>query len=330
MADIRTSLMGISLNSPVILGASSLTHRIENVKKAADAGVGAIVIHSIFQEQIELDRLELDEELNIGSEIYPESLTYFPHMDSAGSREHIMLVEQIRSMVDIPLIGSLNATRVGEWVSYANQLQNAGCNALELNLYAVETNLSVSCIDIEKRSLDVIAAVKDVVSIPVSVKLSPFYTSIAGFVSEVVKAGADAVVLFNRFYQPFIDVNKQAIDIRIDLSRPEDTRLPLRWIAILSNAIKTDFVANSGVHSGADVVRHILAGACATQVVSALYQHGIDNIAEMNRQLADWMDIKGYNKIEEFRGKLSKGHIEGDAWAFERAQYISAILGHSK
>ncbi|MCX6345813.1 MAG: dihydroorotate dehydrogenase-like protein [Armatimonadetes bacterium] len=337
MADISTSYMGILFKSPVIVGACSISHKIDNIKKAEEAGAGAIVIHSLFQEQIEYERLELDEELSLGADIYAESLTYLPHMEHSGAREHVMWVEQARKEVSFPMIGSLNATSVGEWVGYAKLLEDAGCDALELNLYSVETHPEVTCTDIESRSLEVVADVKSVVKIPVAVKLSPFYTSTAHFVSKVVEAGADGVVLFNRFYQPNIDPEKEALDIRLDLSRPEDNRLPLRWIAILSGIIDTDFVAGTGVYGGLDVVRQILAGARATQSVSALLSHGIAHVAVMNEELEAWMERKGYKSIEEFRGKLSKEGVsgkgfpettEGDPRAFERAQYISALLQH--
>ncbi len=346
MADIGTSFMGIKLKSPVIVGACSISNKIDNIKKAEEAGAGAIVIHSLFQEQIEYERLELDEELTLGANRYSESLTYLPHMEHAGAREHVMWVENTRKEVSFPMIGSLNAHSVGEWVSYARQLEDAGCDALELNLYSVETHPQVGCMDIENRSLEVVANVKSIVKIPVAVKLSPFYTSTACFVAKVVKAGADGVVLFNRFYQPNIDPEKEALDIRLDLSRPEDNRLPLRWIAILSGIIDTDFVASTGVYSGLDVAKQILAGARATQSVSALLSHGIAHVADMNDELKAWMERKGYKSIDEFRGKLSKEGVsgkgfpeitgtagfpkttEGDPKAFERAQYISALLQH--
>lgn len=326
MADIGTTLMGLKLSSPVIVGASTFSRKTDNITKAEDAGAGALVIHSLFQEQIELEREELDEALTAGAESFAEALTYFPHMEHAGAREHIMWVEQARKRVGFPLIGSLNASSMGDWVGYAKQLQEAGCDALELNLYSIETDPAETCGEIEERALEIISTVKELVAIPISVKLSPFYTSIANFVSKAVDAGADAVVLFNRFYQPYIDPDTEKLDVKVDLSRSEDARLPLRWIALLSDRIQADFVANTGIHTGADVVSQLLAGAKAAQCVSALYLHGLDYIGEMNREISDWMDAKGYRSIDDFRGKLSKRSIEGDPRAFERAQYVRAIL----
>ncbi|MCE5314774.1 MAG: dihydroorotate dehydrogenase-like protein [Armatimonadota bacterium] len=327
MADISTSYMGIELASPVIVGASTWSRKIEHIKRAEDAGAGALVIHSLFQEQIELETEELDEELGAHGEEFPEALSYFPHMEHAGPREHVMWVENARRAVAMPLIGSLNATSVGEWVRYARQLEEAGCNALELNLYSVETNPDKTSSDIEKQALDVIATVKNEVSVPVAVKLSPFYTSLANFARRVVESGADGLVIFNRFYQPFIDPDNERADISLDLSRQEDTRLPLRWIGILSSALDVDLAASTGVHTGKDVIRHILAGAKAVQCVSTLYQNGLGRISEMNNDLAGWMDSHGYGDLEDFRGELNRRNI-GDPYAFERAQYVQLLMGH--
>ena len=327
MANLTTSFMGIELSSPVIVGASTFSRRTDNIKKAQDAGAGALVIYSLFQEQIELEAQELKEALMIGSEHFPESLTYFPQLDHAGPREHVMWVEKARKEVSMPLIGSLNAVSGGNWIEYARMLENAGCNALELNLYTIETDLARTSADIEQQKLDIVAAVKHAVSIPVSVKLSPWFTSIASFAHRVVNAGADGVVLFNRFYQPTIDPDIEMLKTTLDLSRPEDIRLPLRWVAILSPSLDADIAASTGAHSGKDVVRQILAGAKAAQMVSALYQNGLDYIAVVNREISEWMDAKGYRFVDEFRGSLNQKHIP-DLYGFERAQYIRILMGH--
>ncbi|MCL5103353.1 MAG: dihydroorotate dehydrogenase-like protein [Armatimonadetes bacterium] len=325
MADLKTSFMGIELKSPVIVGASTFSRRIDNIKRAEDGGAGALVIYSLFQEQIEMEAAHLAEDLAIGSESFAESLSYFPKMDHAGAREHVMWIEKTRKEVGFPLIGSLNATSAGNWVHYARQIESAGCNALELNLYSVEADPGRTCADIEKQSLDVVAAVKAEVKIPVAVKLSPWYTSVANFVTRVVEAGADGVVLFNRFYQPFINPDKETLEIRLDLSQPEDTRLPLRWIALLSGDLNADLAASTGVHSGKDVIRHILAGAKAAQCVSTLYLNGLEHITEMNHEITRWMDSEHYKTIDDFRGKLNQKRISGDPYAFERAQYINLL-----
>ncbi|MCE5197351.1 MAG: dihydroorotate dehydrogenase-like protein [Armatimonadota bacterium] len=329
MADISTIYMGIRLTSPIIVGASTFSRKIDNIKRAEDSGAGALVIYSLFQEQIEIERNELEDELRANEEAFPEALTYFPQMEHAGPREHIMWVEKTRKEVKFPLIASLNAISLGDWIEYAKQLENAGCDALELNLYAVETDPTVSSEDIEERQLDVVEAIVATAAIPVAVKLSPFYTSLPNFVDSVIAAGAAGVVLFNRFYQPFIDPLKEELDIRLDLSRSEDTRLPLRWIAILSEWATADFAASTGVHTAFDVARHLLAGAKAVQCVSTLYNHGLDYIGEMNLELSRWMDGKGYKNTENFRGKMSQKNLR-DPYAFERAQYVKALLEYKQ
>jgi dihydroorotate dehydrogenase (fumarate) len=238
-----------------------------------------------------------------------------------------MWVERTRKAVSFPLIGSLNATSVGNWVEYARNLESAGCNGLELNLYAVETDPGRSAEEVEKQSLAVIAAVKSHVRIPVAVKLSPFYTSMASFAHRAVEAGADALVLFNRFYQPMIDPDAEALQINLNYSTPEDLRLPLRWIAILSGELKADLAASTGVHSGKDVIRQLLAGARIAQTVSALFVNGIGHVATMNREISDWMGSHGYASIDDFRCKLNQKRVS-DPYAFERAQYIKLLLGH--
>jgi dihydroorotate dehydrogenase (fumarate) len=329
MANIKTSYMGMELSSPVIVGASPISKKIENIKKAEDAGTGALVIHSLFQEQIETEIDELESALMIGSELFPEALTFFPILEHAGAREHVMWIEKTRKQVKMPLIGSLNAASMGNWLAYAKQLQDAGCNALELNLYAIETDINKKSTDIEKQALEVVSDVVAEVSIPVSVKLNPWYTNVGGFVSEVVKAGAFGVVLFNRFYQPTIDINTQTLKTGLDLSRPEDNRLPLRWAAILSGQIPTDIVTSTGVHSGDDVIRQILAGAKAAQAVSALLKYGVGYVTKMNEEIAAWMDTNEYATIEDFRGKLNQHKVE-DPKAFERVQYANVLMGNKE
>lgn len=325
MADISTSYMGIGLRSPVVVGACTLSNHVDNIKRAEDAGAGALVIYSLFQEQVELEAWEVEDELLISSDHFAESLTYFPQLKHAGAREHIMWVEKTRKAVSMPLFGSINAVSPGKWVEYAKQLESAGVNGLELNLYSIETDPARPPAEIEDSVLAVIADVKSAVSIPIAVKLSPWYTSIANFVSRVVEAGAQGVVLFNRFYQPTIDPDSESMAIRLALSNPEETRLPLRWIAILSDQINADFIASTGVHSSRDVIRQILAGARATQSVSAIYRNGIEHITTMNSALAEWMSEKGYDNIDAFRGKLTQKNVS-DPYAFERSQYISLLM----
>lgn len=327
MADLSTTYMGIKMNSPIMVGACTLSRRIDNIKKAEELGAGGLVIYSLFQEEIELDAQELEDALMFGSERFAESITLFPQMEHSGPREHIMWIEKTRKEVSFPLIGSINATSMGNWVDYAEQLENAGCDGLELNTYSIQTDPSKTAQEIEDQTIGIIEGVKAAVGIPVAVKLSPYYTGMANFTKRVVEAGADGIVIFNRFYQPTIDPDKESLKISLDLSTPEEIRLPLRWMAILSSQTKADLASSTGIHSGKDVVRQILAGAKATQTVSALYKNGIEHIETMNRELQEWMSIHGYNNIEAFRGKLNQKNID-DPFAFERAQYIKLLLGY--
>lgn len=325
MANISTSFMGINMGSPIIVGASTLSNHTDNIKRAEDAGAGGLVIHSLFQEQIELEAMEIEDELLISSDHFPESLTYFPQMKHAGAREHIMWVEKARKEVKFPLIGSLNAISEGKWLEYAKQLEEAGCDALELNLFSIETDPAKTPDQIESQSLEIISDVKSSVSIPVSVKLSPWHTSIANYAKKVAEAGADGMVMFNKFHQPMIDTEKESIVLNWCLSSPEESRVPLRWIALTSGLMDVDLAANTGIYTAEDVIRQLLAGARVAQIVSALYSHGLEHITALNAAISDWMDKHGYKTIEEFRGKLAK-HQVNDPYAFERAQYVSLLM----
>lgn len=325
MANISTSFMGINMSSPIVVGSSTLSNHTDNIKRAEDAGAGGLVIHSLFQEQIELEAMEIEEELLISSDHFPESLTYFPQMKHAGAREHIMWVERARKEVKFPLIGSLNATSKGKWMEYARQLEEAGCDALEVNLYSIESNPTKSPKEIEERTLEIVADVKSCVSIPVAVKLSHWHTSISNYSDKVVQAGADGLVMFNKFHQPMIDIEKEELVLNWSLSSQAENGLPLRWIALLSGQLDVDMAANTGIYTSDDVIRQILVGAHITQMVSALYCHGLEHITALNTEISQWMDKHGYDSIEAFRGKLAK-HNVNDPYAFERAQYVSLLM----
>ncbi len=325
MADLKTTFVGLSLRSPVIVGASPISRRIENIQAVEEAGAGAVVIYSLFQEQIEIETRDVDEALSVGSETFPEALTYFPKLQHAGPKEHVMWIEKTRKRVSIPLIGSLNAYSVGNWVNYAKQLESAGCDALELNLYAVQTDPQKTSSAVEEEALAVISSVKNAVNVPVVVKLSPFYTALANFARRAVEAGADGFVLFNRFYQPVVDVETESLSTKIIYSSPNERHLPARWIAILSAQLEVDLGASTGVHSGKDAAAYILAGAKTVQTASCILQRGVEVVKRINSELADWMDSKGYESVEHFRGKLDSKSVS-DPFAFERAHYIKALL----
>lgn len=325
MANLSTEYMGIPLSSPVVVAACSLSGQVDNIKQAEAGGAGALVIKSLFEEQIVLEDLQFTEERDVGSEYYREALSYYPPLEHAGAREHLMWVEKSRKAVQFPLIGSLNATRPGNWVGYAKGLADAGCDGLELNTYAVQADAEVDAAAVEQRLYEIVESVLGAVEIPVSVKLSPFYTSVPNVAAELARRGVKGLVLFNRFLQPDIDVQSERLRNAMTWSRPEEMRLPLRYVALLHGRIEADLAASTGVHDAAAVAKYILAGATIVQTASCLYTNGIDYLEALNGGLSGWMDAKGYRRLADFRGKLSAKDIK-NPFAFERAQYVDLLL----
>lgn len=330
MASLSTRYMGLPLKSPVVVGACSLSGKIDNIRRIEAAGAGALVIKSIFEEQILHDIKDFDDMLSKGSESFAESLNFFPTVQHAGAREHLMWVEKSRKAVDMPLVGSINAVTPGNWVEYARQLVETGVDALELNVYAVEANLDRTSHEIEQQLYDTFQAVKSVSRIPVSVKLSPFYSSIGNVVKELEARGAASVVLFNRFLQPDIDIDTESSKCEMTMSSPQEMRLPLRWVALLHGNVSIDIAANTGVSDSADIVKYLLAGATVVQVASVLYKQGIAVISDLNAGIEAWMDRKGYSSIAGFRGNVSVKDRRQNAYAFERAQYLDFLLSTQK
>jgi dihydroorotate dehydrogenase (fumarate) len=325
MADLKTTYMGIPLESPLVVAASSISGMVDRVKKAEEAGAGALVIRSLFEEQILFDGLQLQEALDVGRDSYSEALSYFPQIQHGQAAEHLMWVEKTRAAVKMPLIASLNAVSKGTWTSYARQLEGTGVNGLELNVYAVAADPTRQGAEIEKELYEIVEAVKAEVKIPVAVKLSPFYTSTANVAAELDRRGANALVLFNRFLQPDIDPETESLHSEMVLSTPEEIKLPLRWIALLHGRIRADLAVTTGVHSGLDAAKALLAGATVVQTAAALLKNGIPYLSSMLRQLEGWMQERGYAHLEDFRGKLSQKNAL-DPTAFERAQYIRLLM----
>ncbi|MCK5645246.1 MAG: dihydroorotate dehydrogenase-like protein [Anaerolineales bacterium] len=325
MADLTTKYMGLELDSPLIVAASSISSYIDRIELAEKAGAGALVIRSLFEEQIMFDALQLELDLDVGSESFPEALSYFPEIQHGEADEHLMWIEKTRAAVKLPLIGSLNAITPGAWTKYARQLEATGIDALELNVYAVATNPDKTSIEIEKDLYEVVKAVKAEVTIPVAVKLSPFYTSPLNVARELSALGVNALVLFNRFLQPDIDPQTESLKSEMVFSTPQEMKVPLRHIALLYGRIDSDLAITTGVHSGLDAVKAILSGASAVQTASALLKNGIPYLSTMLREIEGWMDERGYEKLDDFRGKLSQREAE-DPFAFERAQYVKLLM----
>jgi len=325
MSSFKTTFMGIELEAPIVVAASSISSLLDRIKLAEQAGAGLLVIRSLFEEQIQMEALHLEDQLSVGADSFAEALNYFPEIEHGGAQEHLMWVEKTRQEVDLPLIASLNAVSPGSWIKYAKQLESTGVDGLELNVYAVATNPKQAGADIEKTLYETVEAVKAEVKIPVAVKLSPFYTSVANVVHELDKRGADAVVLFNRFLQPDIDLKTESLKQEMVYSSSEELKLPLRWVALLYGRVKADLALNTGVHSGLDAAKAFLAGAQIVQVAAALLKNGIPYLSTMLRELEGWMESQDYEQLEDFRGKLSQKKVD-DPFAFERAQYVKLLM----
>jgi dihydroorotate dehydrogenase (fumarate) len=325
MANLKTTYMGIELENPIVVAACSISSMTDRIKAAEQAGAGALVIRSLFEEQIQFDALKMEEALSIGADSFAEALSYFPKIEHGKADEHLMWIEKSRAQVSMPLIASLNAVSPDGWRDYARQLESTGVNGLELNAYSVAADPDRNGADIESELYEVVEAVKAQVSIPVAVKLSPFFTSTANVAQELAQKGANALVLFNRFLQPDIDPETETISSEMVFSQASEMKLPLRWIGLLFGRINADLALNTGAHSGKDVAKALLAGATIVQTASALLQNGIPYLSTMLRDLEGWMDEHGYTEIESFRGKMSQKEVL-DPLAFERAQYVQLLL----
>jgi dihydroorotate dehydrogenase (fumarate) len=326
--DLRTRYLGLDLRSPIVASASPLTGVPSTARLIEEAGVGAIVLPSLFEEEIVSEELELNRSLEAGSEQFAEALGYFPTIESfagVGDR-YLASLERIKYQSAVPVIASLNATTIGGWVRYARLMQDAGADALELNLYRVAADPSRTAADIEEADLELIAAVRGSVSIPLAVKLSPFYSAFSGFAARAVEQGADGLVLFNRFYQPDLDLESLDVVARVDLSRPTDLRLPMRWIAILRPQLPAgvSMAATSGVHSGADVIKALMVGADVAMMTSALLRNGPGHARDVEEELTTWMTEHEYDSVAQLRGSANQATVE-DPSAFERANYMVTL-----
>lgn len=327
--DLSTTYLGMSLRTPLVPSASPLSEEIDTIKRMEDAGAAAVVLHSLFEEQLTHEREGLHHHLTHGTESFAEALTYFPepvtfHLGPEGYLDHI---RKAKEAVGIPIIASLNGASVGGWTDYAQQMQQAGADALELNLYAIPTDMQVTGEQIETTYIEILTAVKSVVSIPVALKLSPFFSAIAHMAHCFDAAGADALVLFNRFYQPDIDLETLEVGPHILFSTPQDLRLPLRWIAILYGHLQADLAATSGIHTAEDVLKMLMAGASVTMMCSALLQHGVDHIRTVEQGLRDWMEAHEYVSVRQMQGSMSQRQCP-DPEAFERIQYMRTLQSY--
>jgi dihydroorotate dehydrogenase (fumarate) len=325
--DLTTTYLGLDLRSPLVVGAAApLTEDINNIKRMEDAGAAAVVLHSLFEEQLRAEELELHHHLQYGTHSFAEALTYFPEPEifHVGPDIYLDHIQRAKEMVTIPIIASLNGSTLGGWIDYARQIQQAGADALEVNIYAIPTSLDQTGAEIEKQYIDVLKAVKAVVSIPVAVKLSPYFSNLANMAKNLADAGANGLVLFNRFYQPDIDIEELEVNPHVLLSTPQDMRLPMRWIAILYDRLALDFAATSGIQKGQDVVRMLMVGAKVTMIVSMLLRHGIDHIRIMETELRQWLVEHDYASVRQLQGNMSQINCPNPS-EFERVQYMKAV-----
>jgi len=327
MADLSTSYMGLSLPSPLVLASSSLSNRVENFQVAEQHGAGAVVLRSLFEEQIEALDTALQEALEQNASGFSEATSFFPRQ-SVGPQEYLRLVAAAKKAVRIPVIASLNCNAPGSWSGYARQIEEAGADGLEVNLYAVQADPKISGAQVENQYHEIVSAIRSTVKIPVAVKLSPYFTALANTVARFDATGVQAFVLFNRFLQPDISLEKMSLKNDMSLSLPGEMLLPLRWIALLHGRVQADMAASTGVHDASSVVKMLLAGATVVQVAAALVKNGIPYLSKMKEGLEDWMDRRGYGGIEDFRGTLSQRVIR-DPGAFERSQYVHLILSQN-
>lgn len=327
MSDLRTNYMGIELKSPIIAGASNLVTDIHNLRKLEEAGIGAIVYKSLFEEQVQLESLELSERQTEYEDRNAEQITLFPRSRglSETPNEFLLNLKKARDAVSVPFFASLNALNDDVWVEYAVKAAATGVSGLELNFYSLPDASGEKGITIEKLNVETLRKVKAAVKIPVAVKLSPYYTNPVTFIADLDKAGADGIVIFNRLLQPDIDIFEETHTMPYNLSSSEDNRLPLRFAGMLHGNIRASVCTSTGVYSGNDVIKMILAGADAVQAVSTMYRNGIEVVKSMNDELAKWMDSHGYKTIDAFRGKLSLKK-SSNKMPYQRAQYIDLMV----
>jgi len=326
MIDLSAQYLGLKLKNPLIASASPLSERVETVKQMEQAGIGAVVMYSLFEEQIIHESLELDHYLNYGTESFAEALTYLPDTGrySLGPEKYVDHVKRLKDAVSIPVIGSLNGVSSGGWVQYAKRIEEAGADALELNIYYLPFDPSLTSAGLEENYIQLVKDVRREIKIPLAVKVSPFLTGVANVLKQFADAGADGLVLFNRFYQPDIDLEKMEITPSLVLSTSSELRMPLRWVALLYGQIKADFAITSGVHTSEDVIKSMMAGASAAMMASELLKNGIKRIPEILSGMQLWMETNEYESIAQMKGSMSAQAVRQPG-SLRRSNYIKVL-----
>ena len=324
--DLRTTYMGLELRSPVVASASTLSEDVENIYRMEDAGAGAVVMFSLFEEQIRQENAFYEHVQDATTNTFAEALDYFPQADAyhVGTEKYLEIIRQATERVDIPIIASLNGITNEGWIAYARQMQEAGASGLELNIFYIPADLNTTGKEVEQRYLDIIKTVKATVTIPVAVKLNPYFSAMGHIAQQMEQAGADALVLFNRFYQPDFDIDNLQVIPSLKFSTAQEIRLPLLWISVLYGRLPASLAATTGVQGAPEVIKYLLAGTDVVMTASALYKFGIGHIGSMLTGLRNWMEGFQFTSLSDFRGMMSQKNVKNPS-AFERANYIKVL-----
>lgn len=324
--DLQTTYMGLKLKHPLIASSSPLSENVEKIKRLEDAGASAVVMFSIFEEQLKQEAAVMEHALNAGIDSFAESLSYFPRVDdfSVKPDAYLKIIEEASAQCDIPIIGSLNGMTSEGWVSYSRSIEQAGAKGIELNIFWIPTDPRMTSTDVENHYMDIVRAVKGAVSIPVAIKLSPFFSAFANVAHKLDDAGADALVIFNRFYQPDFDIEAREVLPQLSLSSPYEIRLPLLWVALLRGRVRCSLGATRGVHSANEVIKYLMAGADGVMTTSLLLQHGIGILGTLTNDLKAWMEQHEFDSVEQMKGCMSQQYVENPE-AFERANYLKTL-----
>ena len=330
MTRLNTTYLGMKLRSPIVVSACTLSEEVDNIVRMEDAGAGAVVMFSMFEEQIRKEEMRMEAIMQSTNNVFAEASDFFPDLDEyhVATAQYLETVRMAKERVKIPIIGSLNGITPKGWIDYAKQLEQAGADALEVNIFYIPADIRLSGVDVEQRYLDIIKLVKQTVKIPIAVKMNPYFSAMGHTALQMQEAGADGLVLFNRFYQPDYDILQLKVVHDLAYSEAAEIRLPLLWIAILSGQIKASLAATTGVQSATEVIKYLLAGADVTMTASALYKNGISYITTMEKSLLLWMDSMGFQSLDYFKGSMNQSNVS-DPTAYERANYIR-ILENAK
>lgn len=328
--NLSTRYLNLELEHPIVASASPMSESLDNIKRMEEAGAAAVVMFSLFEEQIRQEEAALEHFTSYGSDSFAEALSYFPDSDEyqVGAQQYLDLLRRAKESVDIPVIASLNGMTNAGWIDYAQHMESAGADALELNIFYIPADLATSGREVEDRYVEILKHVKSAVSIPVALKLSPFFSAFGHMAKRLDEAGADGLVLFNRFYQPDFDIEELEVSLNLELSNVSEIRLPLTWIAILHGRVHASLAATRGVQSAEEIVKYVMAGADTVMTTSALLANGIEHLTTLKHDLRDWMEARGYESLEQMKGSMSQKNV-ADPTAFERGNYVR-MLEHYK